>query len=149
MIKEFEYFAPKTVEEALSLLSQYEGEGKIIAGGQSLLTLMKQRLVTPRHLIDVKGISALDYINSDAKSGLRIGASTPHRAIETSPLIRSRFSILSEMEQWVASVEVRAWGTIGGNLCHADPAGDPAPVLIVLNERLKMATDFRLKIVRR
>ena len=87
MITEFEYFAPKTVEEALSLLSQYKEEAKIIAGGQSLLVIMKQGLLTSEYLIDVKGISTLDYINFDDGKGLRIGALTVHRAIEKSPII--------------------------------------------------------------
>ena len=71
MIKDFEYFAPKTVEEALTLLSQYKEESKVIAGGQSLLILMRQGLVAPNYLIDIKGISSLDYINFDQREGLK------------------------------------------------------------------------------
>lgn len=140
MIKEFEYFAPKTVKEALSLLSQYKEEAKIIAGGQSLLVLLKERLVTLRYLIDIKGIPALDYIKHDKKEGLKIGALTSHRSIEFSPVIRTEFGVLAEMEQSLASVQTRNWGTLGGNLCQADPAGDPAPVLIALNGTLKIAS---------
>ncbi|MFC2013339.1 FAD binding domain-containing protein [Chloroflexota bacterium] len=140
MIKDFEYLRPKTLEEALKLLSQYKDECKVIAGGQSLIILMKQKLVTPQYLIDIKGISALDYIKFDPNNGLRVGALTTHRAIEKSPLFQNGLSILSEMEHRLASVGIREWGTIGGNLCHADPIGDPAPVLIVLNGQLKMAS---------
>ena len=140
MIKDFEYFAPKTVEEALTLLSQYKDENKVIAGGQSLLILMRQGLVAPKYLIDIKGISSLDYIRHDAKEGLRIGALTPHWTIETSPVIRNGFGVLAEMEKRLASVQTRTWGTIGGNLCHGDPAGDPAPVLIALNGKLKITS---------
>ncbi len=140
MIKNFEYFAPKTIEEAISLLARYKDESKIIAGGQSMLILMRQGLIAPEYVIDIKSISAMDYINFDENEGLRIGALTPHRAIETSPLIRDGFSVLSEMEQNVASVETRNWGTIGGNLCHADPAGDPAPVFIALKGKLKLVS---------
>ncbi len=140
MIKDFEYIAPTTVEEALALLSKYKDESKVIAGGQSLLILMRQGLVTPQYLIDIKGISSLDYINLDAREGLRIGSLTSHRTIETSPLIRNEFGVLAEMEQNLASVETRNWGTIGGNLCHADPAGDPATVLIALDGKLKMTS---------
>ena len=139
IINDFEYFAPKTVEEALDLLSQYgEEECKVVAGGQSLIILMKQRLLTPKYLIDIKGISALDYIKFDKKQGLRIGALTTHRAIEKSPIIRRGFSVLAEMEENVSSVETRNWGTIGGNISHGDPSGDPAPVVIALNGKLKM-----------
>jgi len=140
MIKDFEYFAPKTVEEALSLLSQYKEEAKIIAGGQSMLVVMRQGILAPEYLIDVKGISALDYINYDEREGLRIGALTIHRAIEKSPVIRNGFSVLAEMESNLATIQTRNWGTIGGNLCHGDPAGDPAPVFIALNAKLKLAS---------
>lgn len=139
MIADFEYFAPKTVEEALSLLSQYKEEAKIIAGGQSLLVILKQRLVTPEYLIDIKGISALDYIKYDEGKGLRIGALTLHRAIEKSPVIKKHFGVLSEMEGNLATIQTRNWGTIGGNICHGDPAGDPAPVFIALKAKLKLA----------
>lgn len=140
MIKNFEYFAPKKVEEALKLISQYKEDCKVIAGGQSLLILMRQGLVAPKYLIDIKGISALDYINLDKNEGLRIGSLTTHRTIEKSPAMRNGFGVLAEMEHNLASVETRNWGTIGGNLCHADPAGDPAPVLIALNGELKIVS---------
>jgi len=140
MIRDFEYLTPKTLEEALTLLDKYGDECKVIAGGQSLLILMKQGLVAPEYLIDIKGITELNYIKSDAKEGLRIGALTPHRAIEKSPVVRNGFAVLAEMENRLASIQTRNWGTIGGNLCHGDPAGDPAPVLIALNANLKMAS---------
>lgn len=140
MIKDFEYFAPDTVEEALSLLSQYGEEAKIIAGGQSLLLPMRQGLLAPEYLIDIKGLSTLEYINYDDNNGLRIGALTIHRDIEKSPIIKEHFSVLSEMEQNLATVQTRNWGTIGGNLCHGDPAGDPAIVLIALNAKLKLSS---------
>ena len=147
MIKDFEYFAPKTVEEALSLLSQYKEEAKIIAGGQSLLVLMRQGLLALEYLIDVKGISALDYINYDEGEWLRIGALTTHRAIEKSPIIQRHFKVLSEMEGNLATVQTRNWGTVGGNLCHGDPAGDPAPVFIALKAKLKLASLGRERII--
>jgi len=147
MIADFEYFAPKTVKEALSLLSRYREEAKIIAGGQSMLVIMKQGLFAPEYLIDIKGISALDYIKYDEGKGLRIGALTIHRAIEKSPVIQKHFGVLSEMESNVATIQTRNWGTIGGNLCHGDPAGDPAPVLIALNAKLKLASSVGERII--
>jgi carbon-monoxide dehydrogenase medium subunit len=137
-MKDFEYFAPKTVEEALSLLSQYKGDAKIIAGGQSMLVVMRQGLLAPENIIDIKGITALDYITYDEKEGLRIGALTTHRTIEKSPIIQKHFRVLSEMERNLATIQTRNWGTIGGNLCHGDPAGDPAPVFIALDAKLKL-----------
>jgi len=139
IIFDFDYFAPKTLEEALTLLSQYdEEECKVIAGGQSLLILLRQRLITPQYLIDIKGLSELEYIDYDDKKGLRIGALTTHRSVEKSPVIQKEVSVLSEMEQNISSVETRNWGTIGGDVAHGDPGGDPAVVLVALNGRLKM-----------
>jgi carbon-monoxide dehydrogenase medium subunit len=138
-MKDFEYFDPKTVKEALPLLSQYKDEAKIIAGGQSLLVIMKQGLLATEYMVDIKGISDLDYINDDGK-GVRIGALTLHRTIEKSPIIKKHFEVLSEMERNLATIQTRNWGTIGGNLCHGDPAGDPASVFIALNAKLKVAS---------
>ena len=140
MIKDFECFAPKTLREALTLLDRYRDECKVIAGGQSLLVLMRQRLVAPEYLIDIKGVSELNYITSDAKEGLKIGALTTHRAVEKSPAMKNGFSVLGEMERRLASIQTRNWGTLGGNICHGEPAGDPAPVLIALKSTLKMAS---------
>jgi CO/xanthine dehydrogenase FAD-binding subunit len=147
MIKDFEYFSPKTVDEVLSLFSKYKEHAKIIAGGQSMLVVMKQGLLNPEYLIDIKGASALDYINHDDANNLRIGALAVHRSIEKSPFIKERFPVLSEMERNVATTQTRNWGTIGGNLCHADPAGDPAPVFIALNSKLKLANARRERVI--
>jgi carbon-monoxide dehydrogenase medium subunit len=140
MIRDFEYLSPKTLEEALAFLSQYQDECKIIAGGQSLLILMRQGLIAPEYLVDIKGITELNYVQAEAKAGLRIGPLTPHRAIEKSPLMKNSFSVLAEMEHRLASIQTRNWGTIGGNLCHADPAGDPTSVLMALNATVTTAS---------
>jgi carbon-monoxide dehydrogenase medium subunit len=140
MIHDFEYLPAKTLEESLALLDKYQDECKVIAGGQSLLILMRQGLVAPGYLVDIKGVTELNYIRADAGGGLRIGALTPHRAIEKSPQMTNGFSVLAEMEHRLASVQTRNWGTIGGNLCHADPAGDPTSVLMALNATLTVAS---------
>jgi carbon-monoxide dehydrogenase medium subunit len=147
MIAAFEYFAPKTVKEALSLLSQYKEGAKIIAGGQSILVVMRQRLLTPEYVIDIKGLSALDYIKYDEGKDLRIGALTPHRTIEKSPVIQKHFGVLSEMEENLATIQTRNWGTIGGNLCHGDPAGDPATIFIALKAKLKLASSTGERVI--
>ncbi|MFC2022558.1 FAD binding domain-containing protein [Chloroflexota bacterium] len=139
MIPDFEHHAPKTVKEALALLDKYQDEYKIIGGGQSLLILIRQGLVDPGNLIDIKRISELNYIKYEA-SRLKIGALTTHRAIEKSAAIKKNFPVLAEMEQRLASIQTRNWGTIGGNICHGDPAGDPAPVLIALGATLTKAS---------
>jgi carbon-monoxide dehydrogenase medium subunit len=147
MIATFEYLAPKTVKEALSLLAKYKDEAKIIAGGQSMLVVMRQRLLTPEYVIDIKGLNDLAYIKYDEKQGLKIGALTIHRDIEKSPIIQKNFGVLSEMERNLATIQTRNWGTIGGNLCHGDPAGDPAPVLIALKAKLKLVSSAGERVI--
>jgi CO/xanthine dehydrogenase FAD-binding subunit len=145
---DFEYLPATTVEEALDLLSQHKDDDyKIIAGGQSLNTMMKHRLIAPQYIIDIKGLSDLDYINFDEKEGLKIGALTTHRSLEKSPVIKEKYGVLCEMEENVASVETRNWGTVVGDLCNADPAVDPAPPLIVLDAKLKIANKEEEKTV--
>lgn len=139
-MRDFEYFKAKKVQKACALLARYKDEAKVLAGGQSLVTLMKERMISPAYIVDIKGISELDYIKFDKKNGLRIGALTTHRAIETSALVQKEFPVLVEMEHGVHGVQVRNWGTIGGNLCHADPAGDPAPPLIALKAKVKITS---------
>jgi len=138
---DFEYLPAATVEEALDMLSQHKDDDyKIIAGGQSLNTMMKHRLITPEYIIDIKGVSELDYIKYDDKEGLKIGALTTHRSIEKSEIIREKYSFLSELEEEVASVETRNWGTVVGDLVNADPAADLAPPLIALDATLTVAS---------
>ncbi len=138
MIKDFDYLAPKTLKEALALLDKYQDDCKVICGGQSLLILMRQGLVAPKYLLGLKGIAELSYIK-DEKDGLKIGAATTHRTIEKSPIIKKKYPVLAEMETRLASIQTRNWGTIGGNVCHGDPAGDPVPVFIALNASFTMA----------
>ncbi len=140
MMHEFEYFAPKKLKQALELLDKYGDDCKVICGGQSLLILMRQGLVAPAYLVDIKHTSELDYIKDGAGEGLKIGAITTHRTIEKSDVIKKNFPVLSEMERRLASIQTRNRGSIGGNLCHGDPAGDPAPVLIALGATLKVAS---------
>jgi carbon-monoxide dehydrogenase medium subunit len=134
----FEYLPAITVKEACDLLSQYGEEAKILGGGQSLVTLMKQEFVSPSYIIDIKGISDLDYIRYDETDGLRVGALTTHRSVETSAVVKEKFAMLAEMERTLASVQVRNWGTVGGNLAHADPASDLAPALMALGAEVTL-----------
>ncbi len=135
-MRPFEYFNPTSLNEACSLMSKYKDEAKVVAGGQSLLPMLKQRLPGPKYIINIKGLSELEYIN-DQQDCVKIGALTIHRDIETSPLIKKRFPLLSKMERTLASVQIRNWGTLGGNLCHADPSGDLGPVLIALGSKIR------------
>lgn len=138
---DFEYVPAATVEEALELLAQHKDDDyKIIAGGQSLNTMMKHRLIAPAYIIDIKGLSDLDYIKFDEKAGLKIGALATHRSLEKAPIVNEKYPALVEMEESVASVETRNWGTLVGDLVNADPAADPAPPLIALDATLTVAS---------
>ncbi|MFC2141759.1 FAD binding domain-containing protein [Acidobacteriota bacterium] len=140
MIHDFNYHRATSVQEALSLLEKHKEDYKIICGGQSLLILMRQGLVAPENLIDIKSVKEMSYIDYDPEQSLRIGSGTIHRELEKSPLIKKHYAVLAEMEENLASVQTRSWGTIGGNLAHGDPAGDPAPILIAANATVKMAS---------
>jgi carbon-monoxide dehydrogenase medium subunit len=148
MIKDFKYFSPGTVDEALSLLTKYKDEAKIIAGGQSLLVVMKQGFIDVHNLIDIKGLSELSYIKYDESKGLRIGALTTHRELEKSSVIKKHYRTIAEMEDNLAAIQTRNWGTIGGNISHADPAGDPGIVFAALNAKLKLVSKRGERIVR-
>jgi carbon-monoxide dehydrogenase medium subunit len=143
MIREFVYLKAKTIKEVLGLLEQHKDDYKIICGGQSLLILMRQGLVAPRNLIDIKSVKELSYIKFKPKQGLKIGATTTHREIEKSSLIKKYYPLLADMEENLASVQTRNWGSIGGNLAHGDPAGDPGPIFMALNASVKMANSER------
>ncbi len=147
MIHNFNYHRATTLKETLDLLDKFKDEYKIICGGQSLLILMRQGLVAPENLIDIKSVKEMSYIDYDPKDGLKIGATTTHREIEKSPLIKKYYPVLAEMEENLASVQTRNWGTIGGNLAHGDPSSDPAPILIAANATVKMATLERERIL--
>ena len=135
----FELMEPKTLAEACSLLAEYEDKVKIIAGGQGLLPLLKHRVIIPDYIINIKGLTDLEYI-SNGSNGLRIGALTTHRAIELSALVKERYPMLAELERVLGCVQTRNWGTIGGNLCDATPANDPPSALIALGARVKIAS---------
>jgi carbon-monoxide dehydrogenase medium subunit len=138
MIHDFTYLRPSSLKEALTMLEEHKDDCKVICGGQSLLIIMRQGLLATEYLIDIKHIKELDYIQFDAKAGLKIGATTTHHTIETSDVIKKNYPILVAMENKLASIQVRNWGTIGGNLAHGDPSGDPASVLIALKANIKV-----------
>lgn len=132
------YFAPESIEEAISLLSQYGEKSRIIAGGTDLLVQMKNKVALPDFIVSIGGIRNLDYINYDKRSGLRIGALTAIGSIANSPLIQSKFSILAQAASSLGTPAIRNRATIGGNLCNAAPSAESAPALMVLGARVKI-----------
>src|SRR6185312_13412959 len=125
----FDYVVPATVDAAIEALRAAKGEGKILAGGQSLLPLLNFRMARPAVLVDLNGIKALSFIELRGDR-LAIGALTRHREIEQSPLIASRLPVMSAAMRHVAHLAIRNRGTIGGSLSHADPAAE-LPMLAV------------------
>src|SRR5919198_6773178 len=128
---------PRTLAEASEMLLTYGEDGRAYAGGTELLLAMKQAGLRYSHLVDVKTIPGLDAIE-ERDSTLRIGALATHATLERSPLVRARLPTLAELEAHVANPRVRATGTLGGNLCFAEPHSDPATLLLCLDARLEL-----------
>src|SRR5579871_6289372 len=128
----FEYTVATSLGEAVSLLQKHGDRAKLLAGGHSLIPMMKLRLATPQMLIDIGRLSELTYIQEDG-SGIRIGALTTHHAIETSELLGRRCQTLVEAASSIGDVQVRNKGTIGGSIAHADPAADYPASLLALD----------------
>jgi aerobic carbon-monoxide dehydrogenase medium subunit len=132
----FEYFAPSSLKEAVELLSNYKDDVKILAGGQSLVPLMKLRLAKPRYVVDLSRIGDLNYIRG-AGGALHIGALATHSEIENSEAIRRDCPLLAQTAATIADVQVRNRGTLGGSLAHADPAGDMPAAILAVDAELK------------
>lgn len=132
----FAYHAPTSVAEAASLLAEHGEEAKLLAGGHSLIPLMKLRLAEPSVLIDLGKIGDMAYIREADGGGLAIGAMTTYASLVSSELVRQRAPALADAAAQVADAQVRNMGTIGGSLAHADPAGDLPAVAIALRAEL-------------
>lgn len=132
----FAYHAPSSVAEAASLLAEHGEEAKLLAGGHSLIPLMKLRLAEPSVLIDLGKIGDMAYIHEADGGGLAIGAMTTYASLVSSELVRQRAPALADAASQVADAQVRNMGTIGGSLAHADPAGDLPAVAIALRAEL-------------
>jgi len=132
----FEYLAPASINEAIELLRRYGDDAKLLAGGQSLVPMMKLRVARPKYLVDIHRIGDLNYIREEAGQ-IRIGAMTRHVQIEESRLIGDRLPILREAAIEIGDAQVRNRGTIGGGLAEADPSGDYGAVVLALNAQLK------------
>ena len=139
MLRDFEYFGPKTIKEALTLLKKYGRKAKILAGGTDLLIFISHGRVKTDYVIDLKGVPELSGIKYDAKKGLRIGATTSIRDLETSPIILKRYPVLTEAStREFASIQIRSLATVGGNVCNAAPSADVVPVLMTLGAKARI-----------
>ncbi len=127
----FEYQRAGTVDEAIALLDRHGPEARLLAGGHSLLPMMKLRLARPETLIDINGLSELDYIRRDGDE-IAIGAMTRHASVLASALLAEHYHIFVEAERVIADPLVRNRGTVGGSICHADPSEDLSAVFAAL-----------------
>lgn len=131
----FEYYTPSTVVEAVGLLEKYGDEAKVLAGGQSLIPLMKMRFASISHVVDISRIEELDYIRED-DNFLKIGALTTVQELGSSITVKNGYKIIQEAAEQIADPLVRNMGTVGGNLSHGDPANDLPSVMITLDATL-------------
>lgn len=136
---DFEYYEPRTLEEALEILSRFGEDARVLAGGTDLIIKMKTRVVEPKVLVNIKKLSNLRYIVEEGDY-VRIGALTTLRDIETSQVIAQHIPALSDAVLNMGSLQIRNMATIGGNLCNASPAADTAPPLLVHNAKVKVAS---------
>jgi carbon-monoxide dehydrogenase medium subunit len=128
----FEYHAPTSLADALKLLAQHGDDAKILSGGQSLIPLMKLRLASPRHLVDINGIPDLAYLREEG-GALRIGALVRESDLEESELVRTAYPLLHDTSRVIADPLVRNLATVCGNLAHADPANDHPATMLALD----------------
>lgn len=131
----FDYSAPTSLQEALEELARYGDDAKVLAGGQSLIPLMKLRFAQPARLVDVNRLSELQSLR-EAPDGLHVGALCRHRDVERSDSLKSRYPTLSACAPQVADPLVRNLGTVVGSLCHADPQGDWGAVAVAMDAEL-------------
>ncbi|MCY3822280.1 MAG: xanthine dehydrogenase family protein subunit M [Nitrospinae bacterium] len=134
----FDYVRPQSLEDALASLGEHGDDARVLAGGHSLLPVMKARLADPGVLVDIAGIEGLSGI-SETEGGFQIGAMTTHAEIESSALVQERCRSLAEAAGSIGDVQVRNRGTIGGSLAHADPAADYPAVILAAGAEITVA----------
>lgn len=139
-MRDFEYFEPSTVKEAISLLAKYKEEAKVMAGGTDLMVKLKHDLIRPKYIINIGAIPGLNSINFDHRRGLRIGALTTMRALTESTELQRTYPVISQAASQLGNPAIRNVATIGGNLCNASPAADTAPALIGLSATAKIVS---------
>ena len=135
----FEYHRADSIKDALAMLAQYGDDAKLLAGGHSLLPIMKMRLAQPRHLVDISAVADLRRI--DEQGGrIVIGAAVRHHEVVESALVQSQLGLLAECAATIGDVQVRNRGTLGGSLSHADPAADYPAAVLALDGEITLAS---------
>jgi len=137
-MRPFDYHEPATLDEAIALLRRFEGQASMLAGGTDLLVQIREHVRRPAQLINIKKILGLDDLDYDPQQGLRIGALTTTRAVETSALVREKYAGLAQAVTHFASIQVRHRATVVGNVCRASPSADTLPPLIADGARIEL-----------
>ena len=135
----FDYYDPRSLEEALTLLDTHQGDGKVLAGGQSLMPLLNMRLARPNIVVDINRIKELDYVRA-SDGGIAIGAIARQRALQTEKLIAERVPILREAAYYIAHPQIRSRGTICGSIAHADPAAELPALALALDAEMTLTS---------
>jgi CO/xanthine dehydrogenase FAD-binding subunit len=135
----FDYYDPRSLEEALALLDTHQGDGKILAGGQSLMPLLNMRLARPNIVVDINRIKELNYVRA-SDGGIVIGALARQRALQTEQLIAERMPILQEAAYYIAHPQIRSRGTICGSIAHADPAAELPALALALEAEMTLSS---------
>lgn len=136
VLPQFEYLAPKTIGEACNLLLELGSGAKAMAGATDLIPPMKDKVISPEYLVDLKNIPGMDYLEYDEKEGLKIGALTKLRDIEKSDVVKKHNPAVAHAAKGVASTQIRAKGTMAGNICNASPSCDTAPTLLAQGAKI-------------
>lgn len=139
-MRDFDFLQPASVGEASRMLADLGDECRLMAGGTALMLVMRQRMVSPTHIVSAQRLPELRGISFDAASGLRIGALERHADIARSPLVQQHYPMLAAMAAQVANPQVRNQGTLGGNLCYGDPSTDPPGCLLALDAQVVLAS---------
>ena len=134
----FEYLEPESIKEALTMLSQYQGKSKIIAGGTDVMLQVRNKVIRPECLVDITRIPGLDTIAFDDPQGVRLGALTTIRALETSVELQRKVPIISQAASQLGSVAIRNVATVGGNLCNALPSAETSQALVALSAHVRI-----------
>ncbi|KAF0111777.1 MAG: carbon-monoxide dehydrogenase medium subunit [Chloroflexi bacterium] len=132
----FDYYAPASVDEALDTLAELGYDGKVLAGGQSLIAAMNFRMARPAALVDLNNVPELSYINPTPEGGLAIGTMTRVYQVEHDPEVAKRFPLLPEVAKFIAHSQIRRRGTFGGAIAHADPAGQLPSIAVTMDANL-------------
>ncbi|PKP54766.1 hypothetical protein CVT91_18350 [Candidatus Atribacteria bacterium HGW-Atribacteria-1] len=148
ILRKFEYLRPDSIKETISILSQHGERARILSGGTDLIVEMRDKIIQPEYLVDIKAIPQLNRITYNKQDGLNIGATVTLNEISNSKVVQTHYPILVKACKTVGSYQVRNRATLVGNICNASPAADTAPPLLVLEAKVNIIGPTGEKIVR-